>query len=110
MLGIHVDLKPVLVQEYSESCELIVAEVEIGNTRVRVMTGYGPQESWDENERTPFFEALESEIARAELESRSVIISMDANSKLCSLLRVFWPLAPFPPCFAPYLSQKPFFL
>ena len=84
MLGVHVDLKPMLVKEYSESFELIVVEVEIGNTRVRVMTGYGPQENWEEAERTPFFEALESEVVRAELESKSVIISMDANSKLGS--------------------------
>ena len=46
ILGVHVDLKPVLVKEYSESFELIVVEVEIGTTRVRVMTGYGPQENW----------------------------------------------------------------
>ena len=30
----------------------------------------------------PFFEALEAEIASAELEGREIIISMDANSKL----------------------------
>ena len=79
MLGRHVDLKPVLMKEYSDS--FIVVEVEIGTTKVRVMTRYGPQENWQEDEREPFFEALESEVACAELESRSVIISMDANSK-----------------------------
>ena len=84
MLGVHVDLQPVLIKEYSETFELIVVEVNIGNTRIRVMTGYGPQENWLEKERTQFFEALENEIACAELEARSVIITMDANSKLGS--------------------------
>ena len=84
MLGIHVDLKPVLVKEYSESFELLVVEVEIANTKVRVRTGYGPQENWEEGERLPFFEALESEGPAAELKSGSVIISMDATSKLGS--------------------------
>ena len=46
------------------------------------MSGYGPQENWEEHERTPFFEAVESEVASAELEGRSIIICMDANSKL----------------------------
>ena len=35
-----------------------------------------------EKDRLPFFEALESEVSAAELEGRSVVISMDANSKL----------------------------
>ena len=82
MLGVHMDLHPVLVKEYSDMFELLVVEVTVGNTPIRVMTGYGPQEGWDEQERLPFFEALECEIASAELVGKSVIISMDANSKL----------------------------
>ena len=82
MLGVHADLNPVLVKEYSEEFELIVVEINSGDTHIRVITGYGPQENWDETKRTPFFEALESEIVCAELDGRSVIISMDANSKL----------------------------
>ena len=82
MLGVHVDLKPVLVREYSDQFELLVVEITIGETKIRLFSGYGPKENWDENYRTPFFEALESGIASAELEGRSIIICMDANSKL----------------------------
>ena len=82
MLGVHVDLCPVLVQEYSDKFELIVVEVQVGDTCIRIMTGYGPQEGWEEVEKMPFFEALESEVARAEFAGKSVIVSMDANSKL----------------------------
>ena len=55
MLGIHMDLHPVLVNEYSEEFELMVAEITTGNTKIRIMTGYGPQESWKDQERLPFF-------------------------------------------------------
>ena len=82
MLGVHVDLEPVLVKEYSDHFELLVIEIKINDLKIRVMSGYGPQENWEDHERTPFFEAVESEVASAELEGRSIIICMDANSKL----------------------------
>ena len=82
MLGIHTGLQPVLVSEYSDKFELIVVEVQIGNKSIRVITGYGPQESWDSSERIPFFTALEAAIVSAELEGKSVIIAIDANAKL----------------------------
>ena len=82
MLGVHVDLQPVLVKEVSNIFELLVVEITAGDTKIRLLSGYGPQENWEEKDRSPFFEAMETEIASAELEGRSVIICMDANSKL----------------------------
>ena len=84
MLGVNVDLNPVLVKEYSDDFELVVVEVKAGNTSIRIMTGYGPQENWEYKDKTPFFEALESEITCAELEGKPEIISLDAKSKLGS--------------------------
>ena len=46
------------------------------------MSGYGPQESWQESERMPFFLALEEEILKAELAGKTILIELDANSKL----------------------------
>ena len=82
MLGIHVDLEPVLVKEYSETFELLVVEISAGRRKLRVITGYGPQENWEDKEKLPFFHALEDEIVKSEFEGREVIIMMDANSKL----------------------------
>ena len=82
MIGINVALQPVLVSEYSEEFELLVVEITISKMQIRIISGYGPQENWEEQKKTPFFEALEAEIACAETEGRSVIICMDANSKL----------------------------
>ena len=81
-IGAHKALKPVLINEYSDEFELIVVEVKAANKEIRVMTGYGPQESWPINARMPFFLALEEEVAKADLAGKSVIIQLDANSKL----------------------------
>ena len=82
MLGIHVNLQPVLISEYEDTFELIVVEIQVPSKSIRVITGYGPQETWDDKDRLPFFTALEKEITSAELEGKSTIIAMDANSKL----------------------------
>ena len=81
---IHEDLNPILVKEYNESFELLVVEVSTAKETIRVMTGYGPQENWQEKEIMPFWLAVEEEIAAAEIYGRSVIIQMDANAKLGS--------------------------
>ena len=49
---------------------------------MRVISGYGPQENWPEEKRMPLFIALETEIEKAALAGRSVIVEMDANAKL----------------------------
>ena len=82
MLGVHVGLEPVLISEYSDTFELLVVEVKLGNKEIRVITGYGPPENWHTKEKTPFYNALDEEIASAELEGRSILIAMDANAKL----------------------------
>ena len=49
---------------------------------MRVISGYGPQENWPEEKRMPLFIALETEIEKAALAGRSVLVEMDANAKL----------------------------
>ena len=84
LIGVHKSLNPMLIKEYSETFELLVVEIKIKNLKVRVMSGYGPQENWKEDDRLPFFSALEDEIYKAEFAGISVLIQMDANSKLGS--------------------------
>ena len=73
--------RTIFIEENDETFELIVVEVKIENKEIRIMTGYGPQESWDQHEIMPFFNAIEEEIAAAELLKKSIIIAIDANSK-----------------------------
>ena len=82
MLGIHMGLKPVLVAEYSEQFELLVVEIQVANISIRIITGYGPNEIWEDKERLPFYIALEKEVASPELEGKSILIAMNANAKL----------------------------
>ena len=82
MIGAHKALNPILIEEYSNDFELLVIEIKIKNKEIRLISGYGPQECWNELERIPFFVALEKEIAKAELLGKSIIIEMDSNSKL----------------------------
>ena len=81
-IAVHEDLKPKLIEEYSDSFELLVVEIETQNKSVRVISGYGPQENWEEEKRLPFFITLEKEIDKAELAGVSTIVEIDANSKL----------------------------
>ena len=55
MLGIHQSLEPVLIEEYDETFELIVAEFKVIHLEVRIITGYGPQESWKEYKKNALF-------------------------------------------------------
>ena len=82
MLGIHVSHQPVLISEYSDTFELIVTEIQVAKKHIRVITGYGPQETWDLNIKMQFFIALEDEIAKAAIEDKSIICMGDMNSKL----------------------------
>ena len=82
MIGAHKGLKPILISEYNEEFELLTIEIKIANKEIRIMTGYGPQENWSEQQRIPFFLALEEEIVKAELAGKSILIELDANSKL----------------------------
>ena len=81
-LAVHEDLKPKLIQEYGDEFELLVAEVKTVDGPIRVVTGYGPHENWDEEKRVPFFLALETEVNKSELAGVPLIIEIDANSKL----------------------------
>ena len=82
MIGIHKSFKPVLISEYYEEVELLVVEMNVAGKQVRVISGVGPHENQTETERLPFFLTLEKEITKAENEGKSILIEIDANSKL----------------------------
>ena len=71
-----------LISEYSDSIELLIVEIKAENKRIRVMTGYGPQETWDIDVKMKFFNTLEAEIVKASYSGTSVILMGDLNSKL----------------------------
>ena len=81
MCAVDEALNPKLVEEYNDPYELLV--VEIDNDK-RIITVYGPQENLAEDKRRPFFAILEEEVVKAAMAGNSVIIELDANSKMGS--------------------------
>ena len=82
MIGVHVAHQPVLISEYSDTFEMLVVEIKASNKEIRVINGYGPQENVDVKDRMPFFSTLEEEVVSAQMSNKSILIQMDANSKL----------------------------
>ena len=82
MCAVQEELNPKLIEEYNDPFELLVVEVEVEQTDIRIITGYGPQENLEEEKRLPFFMALELEVTKAANAGKSVVIELDANSKL----------------------------
>ena len=58
IIGIHESMEPILIEDYSDEFELLVVEVKISNREIRIISGYGPQEGWDEEDRIQFYLAL----------------------------------------------------
>ena len=82
LCSVNENLNPKLIEEYDNPFELLVVEIETQKRDIRVIIGCGPQENWNEEKIMPFFIALEAEIVKAELAGKSILIKMDANSKL----------------------------
>ena len=82
LIGAHKSLNPVLIKEYSEEFELLVVEVKVNKQEIRIISGYGPQETWPEPQRSPFWIAFETEIEKANIAGKEIITAMDANTKL----------------------------
>ena len=82
MIGVHSALSPVIISEYDDKFELLTVEIKVANREIRIISGYGPQESWAPQERESFFNALEKEVITAELAGKSIIVIADFISKL----------------------------
>ena len=55
LMGVHNSLNPKLITLYDEeNYEMIVVEANIGCKEIRFITGYGPQENWNEEENSHF--------------------------------------------------------
>ena len=78
----HKSLNPELIEVYEDEFELIVVEIDVEEKDICIISGYGHQENWPEEKRRPFFVALETEVEKANLAGKAIIIEMDANAKL----------------------------
>ena len=73
------------IQVSSSENDILVIEVEVGDHRIRVINGYGPQEAQNHQERKTvhdFWQEMENQIIKAKDDHCKIIIQCDANAKL----------------------------
>ena len=78
-IGILKDLNPVLVYEGNDDIEIMVIEINVNGSRIRIMNAYGPQEKQKVEMKQKFWDRLDSEINNAENLGCGLIFQMDGN-------------------------------
>ena len=78
--AVHNNLHPVQVSN-DDATEVLVVETKIDDMKVRLINGYGPQETDEENSKA-FMNRIDLEVKRSMLAGALVCLEMDANSKL----------------------------
>ena len=79
VVGVDKDIESTLVREGNDVVEAIVVQVMLGTLSVKIIVGYGPQENASKEKKDKFWEFLEDEITKADLENQGLIIQMDGN-------------------------------
>ena len=68
--------------EEVEGKEILVVEATVDKRKIRLINGYGPQESQNEETRRNFYSRLDFEIRRAKISGTLILIEMDSSAKL----------------------------
>ena len=74
------DLKPVLIRQGDDDVECMSIEVSTISTRIRCVTGYGPQESDCVSRKEKFWDFLDKEVQSAKHDRTGIIIEIDSNA------------------------------
>ena len=75
------DLNPTLVAD-DANVDLLVIQVDVGDQKIRILNGYGPQEVDDAITINSFWQTLELEITNAKEDGCLILLQLDANAKL----------------------------
>ena len=82
LTAVDSNLEPVLIEVSNDESEILVVQVKLGGTKVRIINGYGPQEDDPLAKRLAFWQAVEQEVVTAKNSQCMVLIQCDANAKL----------------------------
>ena len=78
-LGVDKEIESTLVREGNDTTEAIVVQVFIEKLCIKIIVGYGPQENATKEKKEKFWEFIEEEANKAEIEDQGLIIQMDGN-------------------------------
>ena len=78
-IGVDKEIESTLVREGDDTIEAIVVQVFIEKLGIKIIVGYGPQENATKEKKEKFWEFIEGEASKAELEDHGLIIQMDGN-------------------------------
>ena len=78
-VGIENNIESTLIREGDDSTEVLSIQIVLGNLPIRIIVGYGPQETDDIRKKTLFWSFIENEINEAEAAEHGIILQMDGN-------------------------------
>ena len=78
-IGVDKNIESILIREGDDIIEAIVVLVMIATIPVRIIAAYGPQENANNEKKEKFWEFMEEETNKADLENQGLIIQMDGN-------------------------------
>ena len=81
-LGVHKDLQPAWVDQGDDEVEVLVVEVWLNEFPIRIINGYGPQNSDSIERKRKFWAFLEKQVNNAIIAGAGIIIQMDGNCHL----------------------------
>ena len=79
VMGVDKNFESTLINEGNDDTEVISVQVVVGEVPIRVILGYGPQESAEKEKKDKFWEFVENEIKLAEIQGEGIIFQMDGN-------------------------------
>ena len=82
IMAVHKKFNPSLVEADYKNPDILSVQCKIGTSSVRLINGYGPQESDPSSDKLEFFTVFESAIKSAHLNGNLICAQLDANSKI----------------------------
>ena len=80
--AVHEKFNPSLIETEEDNPDILIVQCKLSNNYVRLINGYGPQESDPVSEKMKFFASFESAIQSAKLNGNLLCAELDANSKV----------------------------
>ena len=78
-IGVDKNIESILIREGDDVIEAVVVLAMVATTPVRIVTAYGPQENANKEKKEKFWEFLEEETNKVDVENQGLIVQMDGN-------------------------------